>query len=685
MTRIDVHASPSRVGSRAEVSASSWRATATAVRRFVAAVAAIALAVVVLGLAASPARAAVPAAPGSAAAITARSAAAPAFGSAIAPVSAVGTGVNDFTFNSFSGDYTLGRDAGGHSTLTTVETLDAEFPSFDQNHGIQRAIPTKYDGHPTDISIVSITDGDGNSRSYSTETQDDLLLVTIAADDYVHGSQVYVLTYTQTNVTQYFADTNDDEFYWDTNGTAWKQPFESVAATVHVPAELAGSLNGSASCYFGAAGATNACGITGSNGLNPSARAPSIGDVTVPPVPAPNGDTTFTTSAQQLAAGENVTVSIGFAPGTFTARDNSFFASGAAIAELIFAILAVLVAIGAIILRKTVLKDGKGRPTIIAEYTAPPGVNLLVASVIYKQDKRAPAASFVSLAVRRNIQIVEQEKSGWGGKTYWLRLTSLDGLDATELELAKLLFGESLQLGAWKQLEKQDTTLSRGIFGLMQSTRKQVVTDGYVRGGTTLFSALFALAAIVFAGLAFLAGTLAISDDFGGAVPFILIAVCVAAVITVFVAGFKKPLTAKGAELRDYIKGLELYIRLAEKDRFAMLQSPEGALKTQVNAPDWGQVVKIYEKLLPYAVLLNLEQEWSQVLGTYYEQLGSQPDWYGGNVGVFNAALFVGTISSLSSVVDSSLAASTSSSSSGGSGGGGFSGGGGGGGGGGGV
>ncbi|MCU1480370.1 MAG: hypothetical protein JWQ19_1156 [Subtercola sp.] len=586
-------------------------------------------------------------------------------------IAATGTDVNDFTFNSFSGDYTLGRDAQGHSTLTTVETLDAQFPTSNQNHGIQRAIPTKYDGHPTDVHIVSVTDGDGNARSYTTDTKDDLLFVTVAADDYVHGSQVYVLTYTQTNVTQYFANTNDDEFYWDTNGTAWQQPFTSVTATVHVPADLASALTGSASCYWGYSGSSTTCDIAQTSGSGAGTADAS--------------DTTFTTTPQALDAEQNVTVSIGFRPGTFTARDDSFFASPAAIAALIFTVLAVLVAIGSIILRFTVLKDAPGRPTIIAEYTVPKGVNLMLASVIIKADKRAPAASFVSLAVRHNIQIVEQEKSGWGGTTYWLRLTSLDGLDDTELELVKLLFGESVQLGAWKQIEKQDTPLGKGIFALMQGMRRRVVTEGFVRGGTTLISALFALGVIVFGGLAFLTASAALSDDFGGAVPFILIGVCIVAAITVFVAGFKKPLTAKGAELRDYIKGLELYIRLAEKDRFAMLQSPEGALKTQVNAPDWGQVVKIYEKLLPYAVLLNLETEWAKVLGTYYENLGSQPDWYGGNVGAFNAGLFVGTIASLSNVVDASLASSTSSSSSGGSGGGGFSGGGGGGGGGGGV
>ncbi|MEF2978667.1 DUF2207 domain-containing protein [Subtercola sp. YIM 133946] len=643
------------------------------IRRTVRALAAAAMVAGVVVFSAGPASAAGAATAETPVAGGAQAAAhAPADASAPQPFSAVGTGVNDFTFNSFSGDYTLGRDAQGHSTLTTVETLDAQFPASNQNHGIQRAIPEKYDGHPTGVSIVSVTDGDGNPRSYTTDSQDDLLLVTIAADDFVHGSQVYVLTYTQTNVTRYFSDTNDDEFYWDTNGTAWKQPFDSVTATVHVPGDLAPSLNGQLACYDGASGSSSTCTIA-------STATPGE-DL------APGSPVTFATTPIALGVGENVTVAIGFAPGTFTPRDDSFFASGAAIAQLVFALLAVLVAVGAIILRFTVLRDAPGRPTIIAEYTVPKGVNLMLASVITKDTKRAPAASFVSLAVRHNIQIVEQEKTGmWGGTTYWLQLVSFDGLDATELHLVKLLFGEPLQLGAWKQIEKQDTSLARGISALLQSERQRAVTDGFVRGGTTLLSGLFALGVLVFGALAFFAGTLALSDDYGGVVPIILIGVCIAAAITVFVAGFKKPLTAKGAELRDYIKGLELYIKLAEKDRFAMLQTPEGALKTQVNAPDWGQVVKIYEKLLPYAVLLGLEQEWAQVLGTYYENLGSQPDWYGGNISTFNAVLFVSAISSLSSTVDASLAASTSSSSSGGSGGGGFSGGGGGGGGGGGV
>ena len=86
--------------------------------------------------------------------------------------------------------------------------------------------------------------------------------------------------------------------------------------------------------------------------------------------------------------------------------------------------------------------------------------------------------------------------------------------------------------------------------------------------------------------------------------------------------------------------------------------------------------VKLYERLLPYAVLFGLEKSWAQVIAAEYQD-GTSPDWYAGS-GAFNAALFASTITSVSSSVNSY----TSSASSSAGGGGGFSGGGGGGGGG---
>jgi hypothetical protein len=81
-------------------------------------------------------------------------------------------------------------------------------------------------------------------------------------------------------------------------------------------------------------------------------------------------------------------------------------------------------------------------------------------------------------------------------------------------------------------------------------------------------------------------------------------------------------------------------------------------------------IVKIYERLLPYATPFGLEKEWAGELGKYYDQ--HPPDWYdGGSVGAFSAGYFAGSIASFGSSVSSSYSASASASSSGGSGGGG--------------
>jgi uncharacterized membrane protein YgcG len=121
-----------------------------------------------------------------------------------------------------------------------------------------------------------------------------------------------------------------------------------------------------------------------------------------------------------------------------------------------------------------------------------------------------------------------------------------------------------------------------------------------------------------------------------------------------------------------------------------MLQSPEGAQR--VDLTDRDAIVKLYERLLPYAVLWGVEDQWVQKLQAEYVASGvpnGTPDWLDGDT--FDSSVFTSftssTTSSVHPIVSSSSgggswSSSGSSSSSGGSSGGGFSGGGGGGGGG---
>ena len=263
---------------------------------------------------------------------------------AIAPA-----GVEDFEFESFHADYFLDVDEDGRSTLRTVETLVALFPDFDQNHGVLRHLPEDYLGEPTDIQIESVVDGEGNERYYETESEDGFLTLQLGSEStYVQGRQEYVVTYTQTNVTRYFPDENDDEFYWDTNGTDWPQYFASVSGAVHIPASLVPALNDQVACYRGAFSEDTPCTLE---------RAEEDGGVV------------YTFDEKDIFPYENVTFAIGFAPHTFTERDSSFFATPMGFLQVGSVVLSVLGLTTAIVARTTKLADGRGRPTIIAEYS----------------------------------------------------------------------------------------------------------------------------------------------------------------------------------------------------------------------------------------------------------------------------------------------------------------------------
>ena len=123
----------------------------------------------------------------------------------------------------------------------------------------------------------------------------------------------------------------------------------------------------------------------------------------------------------------------------------------------------------------------------------------------------------------------------------------------------------------------------------------------------------------------------------------------------------------------DQVEGFKMYLSVAEKDRLELLHPPE-------------KTPELFEKYLPYAFALDVENEWSEQFAEVLAQAATTgqsyaPTWYEGSS--WNARNFSGFAAGLGSSLSSSIAAAaTPPSSSSGSGGGGSSGGGGGGGGG---
>jgi hypothetical protein len=559
--------------------------------------------------------------------------------------------VNNFTIQNFEADYYLSQDSEGRSQLKTIEKITAKFPDFDQNHGLERVIPQSYDGHLTSLRIESITDKNGQDLSYSDSTKNDNLVLRIGdASSYVHGEQTYVITYTQRDVTRYFADTNDDEFYWDVNGTQWQVPIVELEARLHVASPLNDALSDRSSCYKGVSGSVAQCDLQ---------REPDSSGVLI------------STRVSDLRPTETVTFAVGFQPHTFGGYQQSIQERLLVIWGVVIAvssILAIVIIVWLSIKYARIMRRAKGRATIIPEYLPPKDASVLAGAQVVKNNSSDITAQLIDLAVRHHLKIYQtKEKTMWKQAEYELEIVKTTDLRKEERGLLEDLFGAAPKPGdrfAMKELQKQYALRKK-----LLDRRKAVRQDA--RGEYGLFErAQLDATWLNRAGILLLITGLAIFS------PMVL----VAAIVAFSLVYHAWPLTEKGAELRDYLEGLKRYISVAEEERLKMLQSPEGAEKVgSVNEKDTRQLVKLYERVLPYAVLFGQEKEWAQQLGTYYEDGRLQPDWYAGH-GAFNAVVFSSAVSSFS-VVSSSYS-SSSSASTGGSGGGGSAGGGGGGGGG---
>jgi uncharacterized membrane protein YgcG len=562
--------------------------------------------------------------------------------------------VEDFTFASYDADYWLSRADDGSAQLRTVETFVAEFPDRDQNRGIIRAIPNEYNSLPLDTQVESVVDENGDEIPYEEDAEGDVVVLTIGTE-YVQGEQTYVIEYTQHDVVRQFDDTGTEELYWDTNGTGFVQPFGRVSARFHIEPQLESALTGDASCYVGEEDSTAQCALSRDTDA---------------------GGTVFSASESNLGPGENVTAAIGFTPGTFVIPDPPKPAGWAVVLPLILIILIGLGALAAVVARLRAPRDAAGRGTIVPEYSVPDQSNVFIAGDVVGRSEQAVSAAMVALAVRGNMQIIDN-----GDDEFSLRYLSADGVDEQESDLLEVLFGANPGRGATRSLKKPTTKFATQLRKVSTGTRARVLKLGLrerVRWAPNRVLA-WVLGVLIVPAIVLFVLNFALSPAPSVAGIILLPVALVGLLVGLFCAYIPAVLTDTGATLRDYFTGLKMYLKLAEAERFKMLQSPDGALRVDVG--DQAQVVKLYEKLLPYAVLWGIEREWSEELAVRYDT--TSPSWYVGSSG-FNPVLFSASLSSFShsATTASSYSASTGASSSGGSMGGGSSGGGGGGGGG---
>lgn len=588
--------------------------------------------------------------------------------------------VNDFVFESFDAEYFLTLDDRGYVRTRVVETIVAVFPDFDQNRGIIRAIPDEAFGFDLDVQVQGVTDEAGNRvyvERYDTSYYDsegeliDWVELYVDDDTYKHGRTTYVIEYTMKN-TIVDLDSGYQEFYWDINGDGWRQPFGSVTATIHLAPELRAALvPGGASCYEGEHGertGTDTCTIT----------------------ETADG---FVASAVDVFPYSTLTVALPFEPGTVTQTVKPGDSWIVQVAPKVIAGLMGTLVLAAIVIRATLWRAR--RPgLIIAQYDPPPGEHLLLSADLIGQPYRGLPAQFIDFAVRGMIRIIDTAPDSQDTRNenrYELEFVTADGASAKELRVLNIVFGKGAKPGKRTNPGRFPAATGAALYGLRADTANQAIREGYRQQPSDrlprVLRRIGGWSLLLFVPIWVYAIWNEVDDD-GPIHLFMWLSIAGFIALAILLVRPNR-LTEKGAAARDHLLGMKLYLTVAEEERMRFLQSPQGAQR-RIDPNDRAAIVHLYERLLPYAVLWNVEDQWLQQLRLRYEQ--DPPTWVSSSV-VDTSFIRAFTYSSTANVKPIVTTSSSSgggswsssggsSSFSGGSFGGGFSGGGGGGGGG---
>lgn len=540
--------------------------------------------------------------------------------------------VNDFVINSFDAEYTLSRND-NQGEMTIIENIDLTFSH--NNHGIIRAIPASYNNKSLNLKVIQISSSSGASTEYTTYEESGNTVLKIGnPNSTITGKQTYVIEYSLQNVIS-FHD-GYDELYWDINGDQWQQPFTRVSAKFNLPKEL--TINNEI-CYTGSFGGTG--------------RDCSIMDGKL-------------TTTRPLEPTENLSAVIGFPKGYFAQPTSAEWWQ-----ENYAKVLAVVIppfVIGFWAYRRW-YKNGRdiaGRGTIIAEYQPPKDLSPAEAGVImnYRLDQNEISATIIDLAIRGFIQIVETEKKGLIKKSkkysFVLKNTKWEKLKSHEVKILTGLF-RSVTLNEEIEFKDLKDSFYKTSQSLQRTMPKSLSKSGYFPSNPTSSGLLMW---IVFVGCLILAIMLQTWVSLG----------LLATAVVVFTFAVLMPSrTQLGVQTKDTLDGLKLYMETAEKDRINMLQSPDSPYSNTTAEPR--KSVELFEKLLPFAIVLGVEKKWA---GQFEQIYRTPPDWYSGNWTTFNAVYLTSALSSSVSAMGTDFSPPTSSNNSGFSGGGGGGGGGGG-------
>jgi uncharacterized membrane protein len=535
-------------------------------------------------------------------------------------------------------------------TIDVVEVIRPRFTGM--WNGIYRTIPVEYRtdqgfNYTLVLDVDSVTDGAGTPLRYESSRERHYRKLKIWVPNAVNALRTVILRYRVENGLKFFEE--HDELYWNVTGDEWEAPIESVNARVHLPP-----------------GAASLRAVAFTGGYGSRERAAEVETLATG---------VNVRSLRALNFGEGLTVVVGWDPGVVKRPGPMQTAWFVARSNVPLAIPPIaLVGMWWLWSRKG--RDPNRLP-IAARYEPPEGLSPAEVGTLVDNSPgmRDLTATIVDLAVKGYLVIEQTEEDRmlglWSSNDYIFTLkkprAAWGALAPHEQKLLTALFREAGSQYAGEEsvrLSALKNKFYKDLPGIKETIFRKLVDRGlYPRRPDHV--RMFYLVAAGVVGLAIGYGGSVLSA-FWGIQPTSAIVAGVLTGIIVAAFGWIMPVrTIRGARALEASLGFEEFLERVESDRFdRMVRTPE-----------------MFEKYLPYAMALGVEENWARAFQDVYKQ---PPNWYrGGNVHAFRTGALVGDLNQMSTrsaaVMTSSPRGSGGSGFSGGSSGGGFGGGGGGG------
>lgn len=557
-------------------------------------------------------------------------------------------------------DYIINADR----TIDVTEWIVVDFGPLTK-HGIYRNINTRYrriareamnipaGTERVDLDRISVTDSRRQSiRADVTRGRDQTRIRIGDPDITVSGRQTYVINYRIERGVGYFDD--HDEFYWQVTGTEWPVPITKASARVRIPDhQVPGELQ--AWCYAGWYESSSSDNCTAETVRN-------VG---------------FKFTSGTLDPSEGFTLVAAFPKGIVPeptaadiARDRLALWWPAALP---------LIALFGMLWRWSAVGREPRSGSIVPEWRKPELPAGLAGTLLdQRADMQDIIATILDLAVSGHITITEVTPDGPAGTSpdsFVAKAFRTLGLSKTDWEVRATGISNNRLAGHQRLVLKGilDGKISNRISDLhndfyrrlpeiREAMYKETVTLGLFSRNPTSVRTRYWLIGLALLVVALVAGFLTMNLILG-------LGLGLSAIIVMMFANAMPAMTPLGARHWANLKGVEEYIRRADKLELEMRQAPR-------------RTTELFEVLLPYAVALDVTDIWVDQFETV---LASQPPtWYSGTPGrSFSTASFHSGLSGFQTAASRTLGSSPGSSSgSGGSSGGGSVGGGGGGGGG---